>query len=124
MQRVFASLTWAVSTACFNSEENAWNGQKILNEDKRDTPAVTSPFTQIYKIQKKWIPQSTEQPLSFSNCNDSEKCGWVQHSLPGRMQQASPKLLSDGLLKSSMSILLQSQDIRWEKLPPFISLKT
>lgn len=91
--------------------------QQNLNEDNRDTPAVT-------EHHKKWIPQSTEQPLSFSICDYSEKCGCVQHNLPGRMQQASPKLLSDGLLKSSMSILLSSQDIWWEKLPLFISLKT
>lgn len=85
---------------------------------------ITTPLTQIYKIQK-CIPQSTEHPLSFSNCNYSEKCGCVQHGLPGRMQEASPKLLSNGLLKSSMSILLvQSQDIWWEKFPLFISLKT
>lgn len=62
---------------------------------------------------------------SFSICNYSEKCGCVQHGLPGRMQEASPKLPFPGLLKSSMSILLvQSQDVWWEKFPLFISLKT
>lgn len=124
-------------------EGHAWNGQDILflglfsakwhpHEDNCDTPAVTehnhqpnSSNVHHIKWQKKCIPQSTENPLSFSICNYSEKCECVQHGLPGRMQEVSPKLSFLGLLKSSMSILLvQSQDVWWEKFPLFISLKT
>lgn len=62
---------------------------------------------------------------SFSICNYTEKCGCVQHNLPGRMHEASPKLPFPGFLKSSMSIrLVRSQDVWWEKFPLFISLKT